>query len=55
MERSLVKLLGLVKTVTKMVTGCLRAMKVTKSVLVRYEKYGTLCMHVHLVSQILED
>ena len=43
------RLSGLVKTVTKMVTGCLRAIKVVmwlKSSLVTYEVYGTLSLHV---------
>ena len=49
MKRSIVKLLGIVKSVTKMVTGCLRTTKVPifvakdlKGLLSKYEKYGTI-------------
>ena len=47
----LLKLLGLVRTATRMVPRCLRHKKVAIflvceaiNVLVKYEKYGTLCI-----------
>ena len=51
MKRSIVKLLGLVKSVTKMVTGCLRTTKVPifvakdlKGLLAKYEKCKTVSL-----------
>ena len=51
MRRSLVKLSGLVKSVAKMETRCLRATKSaifavykSKGLFVKYEKYGTLSL-----------